>query len=110
MANISKISAIKLPNGSTYKLNADTINNIHIQTTTISATTDSQGNFVLWNASATQVPIFAYSSNVSNIICRPFIGNSRKSWMLAVDNATTHQPLTNSSSVNYVIYYFIDDN
>lgn len=107
MANISNI---KLPNGSTYGFNADTVDNIHIKTTTITAATGSQGNFVLWNVSATQVPIFAYSSNTSNIICRPFIGNNRKSWMLAVDNATTHQPLTNSSSVSYVIYYFIDDN
>lgn len=107
MANISKI---KLPNGSTYGFNADTVDNIHIKTTTISATTDSQGNFVLWNTSATQVPVFAYSSNTSNIICRPFIGNNRKSWMLAVDNSITHQPLANSPSASYVIYYFVDDN
>lgn len=103
MANISNI---KLPNGSTYGFNADTIDNIRIKTAKITAATDDSGNFILWNTSATKVPIFAYASNISNIICRPFIGNSRLSWMLAIDNAATHQPLTNSSSVNYVVYYF----
>ena len=103
MANISKI---KLPNGSTYRFNADTVDNIHIKTATITAATDESGNFILWNTSATKVPIFAYASNISNIICRPFIGNSRESWMLAIDNAATHQPITNSSSVKYVVYYF----
>ena len=103
MANISKI---KLPNGSTYGFNADTVDNIRIKTTTITATTDDSGNFILWNISATKVPVFAYASNISNIICRPFIGNSRESWMLAIDNATTHLPLPNSSSVKYVVYYF----
>lgn len=103
MANISNI---KLPNGSTYGFNADTVDNIRIKTTTITATTDESGNFILWNASATIVPFFAYSSNISNIICRPFIGDKRASWMLAIDNSATHQPLANSSSAKYVVYYF----
>lgn len=103
MANISKI---KLPSGTTYGFNADTVDNIHIKSATVSASTDEYGNLVLWDISATKVPIFAYAANISNIICRPFIGNSRKSWMLAIDNATTHQPLANSSAVNYVVFYF----
>ena len=103
MANISKI---KLPNGSTYGFNADTVDNIRIKTTTITAVTDDSGNIILWDTSATKVPFFAYSSNISNIICRLFIGNSRASWMMAIDNAATHQPLPNSTSVKYVVYYF----
>lgn len=55
MANISNI---KLPNGSVYGFNADTVDNIHIKTTTITATTDENGNFILWNVSATKVPFF----------------------------------------------------
>lgn len=103
MANISNI---KLPNGSTYGFNADTVDNIHIKTATITAATDENGNITLWKVSATKVPFFAHASNISNIICRSFIGNSRDNWMLAIDNASTHLPLTNSASVKYVVYYF----
>ena len=103
MANISKI---KLPNGSTYGFNADAVDNIRIKTATITAATDESGNIILWNTSATKVPFFAYSSNISNIICRLFIGNNRESWMLAIDNAATHLPIPNSTSVKYVVYYF----
>lgn len=85
------ISNIELPDGSLYNINADTVDNLHIKTATVSAGTDDYGNVILWDVSANIIPFFAYASNISNIICRPFIGNSRKSWMLAIDNSSTHQ-------------------
>lgn len=80
------------------------ISTTQIDSTTVTVTTDANGNAPLWALSNGLIPISAYSTLNIDIICTPFVA-ANELWYLAVDSAWTHDKLATASitfTVNYI--------